>query len=203
MKEFEQLTDTELVQKVIENDSNAIVYLFYVKFIKLFAHNLSKITSNKTLDIKSYINDFFIYLYENDWRRLKTYDPELSLKTWMSTVSYRFFLNSEEGKIDFVRLNPIYNKDDDFVDKTSENQQQTYQDWLKMKDSEILMDINYAIKTIKNERDREIAELMLLQGYEPQQIAEKFNLSVDYVYTVKNRILKSIKNTLKEYNYNI
>jgi DNA-directed RNA polymerase specialized sigma24 family protein len=89
------------------------------------------------------------------------------------------------------------------VDKTSENQQQTYQDWLKMKDSEILMDINYAIKTIKNERDREIAELMLLQGYEPQQIAEKFNLSVDYVYTVKNRILKSIKNTLKEYNYNI
>ena len=32
MKEFEQLTDTELVQKVIENDSNAIVYLFYVKF---------------------------------------------------------------------------------------------------------------------------------------------------------------------------
>ncbi|MDD2204523.1 MAG: sigma-70 family RNA polymerase sigma factor [Bacteroidales bacterium] len=174
-----------------------------MKFIKLFAHNLSKITSNKTLDIKSYINDFFIYLYENDWRRLKTYDPELSLKTWMSTVSYRFFLNSEEGKIDFVRLNPIYNKDDDFVDKTSENQQQTYQDWLKMKDSEILMDINYAIKTIKNERDREIAELMLLQGYEPQQIAEKFNLSVDYVYTVKNRILKSIKNTLKEYNYNI
>ena len=62
-----------------------------------------------------------------------------------------------------------------------------------------MMDINQAIDSITNDRDREIARLLFIEDKEFQVIADRFELSVDYVYTVKNRLVKQLKTKLNSY----
>ena len=56
-----------------------------------------------------------------------------------------------------------------------------------------------AISTITNERDREIAKLLFIEDKEFQSVADRFDLSIDYVYTVKNRLVKQLKAKLGSY----
>ena len=72
-------------------------------------------------------------------------------------------------------------------------------DWVQRCDAGIMMDIQAAIDSIKNERDRMIAVRLLLEDREYGDVAEEFGLTVDYVYTVKNRIVKQLKKSLKDY----
>jgi len=41
-----------------------------------------------------------LYLQENNWKRLKTFQLGESLDTWISVVSYRFFKNYKMKMID-------------------------------------------------------------------------------------------------------
>ena len=72
-------------------------------------------------------------------------------------------------------------------------------DWVQSYDSGLMMDINNAISTITNERDREIAKLLFIEDKEFQSVADRFDLSIDYVYTVKNRLVKQLKAKLGSY----
>lgn len=62
------------------------------------------------------------------------------------------------------------------------------------------MDINQAIDGIKSDRDREIARRLFIDDKEYEAVAEEFGLTVDYVYTIKNRIVKQLRTSLKGYN---
>ena len=72
-------------------------------------------------------------------------------------------------------------------------------DWLQSIDAGIMMDIETAIDAIKSDRDREIAKQLFIEDREYEAIAEEFGLTCDYVYTLKNRIIKQLKTTLKGY----
>ena len=63
-----------------------------------------------------------------------------------------------------------------------------------------MMDVNNAINQIKNERDKQIASRLFLEDKEYESVAQEFGLTVDYVYTVKNRLIKQLRTTLKDYN---
>jgi DNA-directed RNA polymerase specialized sigma subunit len=71
--------------------------------------------------------------------------------------------------------------------------------WVQQSDLGLKKDIMKAIAQIKNERDREIAGLLLMEDRVPDEVAQQFGLSVDYLYTVKNRIIKALRISLKEY----
>lgn len=72
-------------------------------------------------------------------------------------------------------------------------------DWIQHCDAGLMMDIQTAINKIKNDRDRTIAGRLLLEDREYRDVAEEFGLTVDYVYTVKNRLLKQLKKQLSGY----
>lgn len=184
----DRMSDRELVDAVCLNDQRAIVHMFYKKFISIFQYHIYKLFPNKE-DVRDLIDEFFLYLYEDDWRRLRTFDgSKASLATWMSVTSFRFFKNYKHSKIESNGLISISDKWETFVG-----------DWVQSNDTGLLMDINYAIESITNDRDREIARLLFIEDKEFQVIADRFGLSVDYVYTVKNRLVRQLKTRLSTY----
>ena len=184
----ERMSDRELVSAVCSNDQRAIVHMFYKKFISTFQYHVYKLFPYKE-DVRDLIDEFFLYLYENDWRRLRTFDSsKASLATWMSVTSFRFFKNYKHSKIDSNGLISISDKWETFVG-----------DWVQSNDIGLMMDINEAIGAIANERDREIARLLFIEDKEFQVVADRFELSVDYVYTVKNRLVRQLKTKLNSY----
>ncbi|MCQ2118667.1 MAG: hypothetical protein MJY84_01955 [Bacteroidales bacterium] len=185
---FHTWADTRLVGAVTSGDKEAIVYFFYEKFWPTFQYHIYNIFSG-SMDDQELVDEFFLHLYEDDWRRLRTYDPsKAALSTWVSTVSFRFFRNYKRSRIDLNGLVTINEKWDTLR-----------MDWVQDVDEGFLMDVTVAIDSIANERDRDIARCLLIKDEEYENVAKEFGLSVDYVYTVKNRVLKKIRTNLKGY----
>lgn len=180
--------DAELVSAVISGDKDAIVYMFYTKFSATFQYHIYKLFDYK-IEVADLIDEFFLYLYEDEWKRLKVYDSvKSSLSTWISTVSYRFFRDYKRSKIDLNGLITISNK------------WETYRtDWVEEYDKSILIDIEYAIQKLKSDRERKIAEMIFIKDCELEIVAADFQISIDYVYTIKNRVSKQLKVSLEGY----
>ena len=181
-------SDEKLIRAVYSGDHDAIVYMFYTKFSSTFQYHIYKLFDYK-VDVADLVDEFFLFMYEDDWKRLRSFDSnKSSLSTWISTVSYRFFRDYKRSKIDLNGLITISDKWETFRG-----------DWIQSIDAGIMLDIETAIDEIKNERDKEIAKQIFMDDREYEAIAEEFGLTCDYVYTIKNRIIKQLKNTLKEY----
>lgn len=180
--------DAELVSAVISGDKDAIVYMFYTKFSATFQYHIYKLFDYK-IEVTDLIDEFFLYLYEDEWKRLKGYDSaKSSLSTWISTVSYRFFRDYKRSKIDLNGLITISNK------------WETYRtDWVEEYDKSILVDIESAIQKLKSDRERKIAEMIFIKDCELEIVAADFQISIDYVYTIKNRVSKQLKVSLEGY----
>ena len=180
--------DAELVSAVISGDKDAIVYMFYTKFSATFQYHFYKLFDYK-IEVADLIDEFFLYLYEDEWKRLKVYDSvKSSLSTWISTVSYRFFRDYKRSKIDLNGLITISNK------------WETYRtDWVEEYDKSILVDIESAIQKLKSDRERKIAEMIFIKDCELEIVAAEFQISIDYVYTIKNRVSKQLKVSLEGY----
>ena len=182
-------SDGRLIKAVLFGEQDAIVYMFYTKFSATFQYHIYKLFDYK-VEVSDLVDEFFLFMYEDNWRRLRSFDSSLSsLSTWISTVSYRFFRDYKKSKIDLNGAITISDKWETFRG-----------DWVQSIDAGIMMDIETAIDAIKSERDKEIAKQLFIEDREYEAIAEEFGLTCDYVYTVKNRIIKQLKKTLKGYN---
>lgn len=182
-------SDERLVKAVLSGDQDAIVYMFYTKFSATFQYHIYRLFDYK-VEVSDLVDEFFLFMYEDDWWRLRSFDRSLSsLSTWISTVSYRFFRDYKRSKIDLNGAITISDKWESFRG-----------DWIQSIDAGIMMDIETAISAIKNERDRNIAKQIFIDDREYDAIAKDFDLTCDYVYTVKNRLVKQLKTMLKGYN---
>lgn len=188
-QDFSSWSDRELVSAVTSGNQNAIVYMFYTKYSATFQYHIYKLFNGK-VEVSDLVDEFFMFLLEDDWRRLRSFDPEKSsLSTWISTVSFRFFRDYKRSKIDLNGIITISDKWEAFRG-----------DWMESVEAGLVMDIKAAIAEIKSDRDRNIADKLFIQDTEYEAVAEEFGLSVDYVYTVKNRIVKQLRGSLKGYN---
>ena len=189
IKDYSSCNDRDLIRAVISGNQDAIVYLFYTKFSATFQYHIYRLFNSK-VDVSDLVDEFFLFLFEDDWKRLRSFDPDkASLSTWISTVSFRFFRDYKRSKIDSNGLITISNQWESFR-----------RDWVESVEVDMDMDIRAAIDEIKNDRDRQIAEKLLVEDKEFKAVAEEFGITVDYVYTVKNRIIKQLRDNLKGYN---
>ena len=188
-QDFSKWSDRELVSAVTSGNQGAIVYMFYTKYSATFQYHIYRLFNCK-IEVADLVDEFFLFLLEDNWKRLRSFDPDkASLNTWISTVSFRFFRDYKRSKID---LNGLI---------TISDQWETFRgDWMESVEAGLAMDIRAAIDGIKSERDRKIAEKLFVEDKEYEAVAKDFGLTVDYVYTVKNRIVKQLRGSLKGYN---
>lgn len=181
-------SDERLIKAVLSGDQDAVVYMFYTKFSATFQYHIYKLFDYK-VDVSDLVDEFFLFMFEDNWRRLRSFDSSLSsLSTWISTVSYRFFRDYKRSKIDLNGAITISDKWETFRG-----------DWVQSVDAGIMLDIETAIGNIRSDRDREIAKQLFVDDKAYEDIADEFGLTCDYVYTIKNRIIKQLRTTLKGY----
>ena len=114
-----------------------------------------------------------------NWKHLRSYNPSMSqLNTWISVVSFRFFMNFKKSKIDSNGLISIYEQWDEKILRYKQECQE-----------QVKMDVNKAIDSLKNNTEREVAQEILIEGIDIKDVAKKHNLTVDYTYTVKSRAI--------------
>ena len=185
---LEHIADSDLVALLLKNDEKAVLYFFYKKYYSVFEYHVYKIFPYEQ-SVQELVHEFFLHLAEHDWRRLRSFNPEKAqLNTWVSVVSFRFFLNFKKSKIDSNGLVTICEQWDERI--------------LQFKsagEEQVRMDVSKAIDSLKNETEREVARKLLIEGAGVQEVAKEHDLSVDYTYTVKSRAVAQLRNILKDY----
>ncbi|MBR6131371.1 MAG: sigma-70 family RNA polymerase sigma factor [Bacteroidales bacterium] len=184
----QHISDADLVERVLANDEKAVLYFFYEKYYSVFEYHIYKIYAYE-VSVQGLVHEFFLHLADNDWRRLRSFDAsKAQLNTWVSVVSFRFFLNYKKSKIDSNGLVTIYEQWDE---KILNYKQECH--------NQVKMDVMKAIESLKNATERDVAKELLLDGVEIQDVAKKHQLSVDYAYTVKSRAMAHLRKILKDY----
>ena len=182
------ISDTHLVERLLANDEKAVLYFFYEKFYSTFEYHVYRIFPYE-VDVQALVHEFFLYLVADDWRRLRSFNSEKAqLNTWVSVVSFRFFMNFKKRKIDSNGLVAIYEQWDD---KIMQYKQECH--------DQVRMDVRKAVERLKNDTERDVARKLLFDGVEIQEVAKMHQLSVDYAYTVKSRAMAHLRKMLKDY----
>ena len=189
LKSLQHLTDAELVERLLDNNEEAIRFVFYDHFNSLLRYNAQKAAGNKQVEFNDLIQELFIYISKDNWEKLRKYNPQMPFANWFSVVSYRFFKDFTFSMIDSSQTVPI-----DHIDDHSELLKGD-----EMRTS-IMMDIKNAIKKAEPPRDRQILEALLLNEEDPADVARNFNVTIDNLYNIKRRaIAKLIQRHLQDY----
>ena len=181
--------DAQLVAELLAGNEGALHYVFYDHFKPLLKMNAYKAAGTKQVEYDDLVQELYLYLSNNDWEKLRKYNPERPFVNWFSVVSYRFFKDFSCSMIDLSNQIPISNMNDHQTAFMSNGTIGT-----------IMMDIKQAISKLKPPRDSEILEALLLRDEEPETVAKRHNVTVDNLYNIKRRaIAKLIKQHLIDY----
>lgn len=172
-------TDQQFVADLLANDGKALECLLYDRYRSLLRFNALKAAPNVPVD--DLVQELYLYLSTDNWARLKKYDPTLPFDRWLSVVSYRFFKDFSLRMIDSRRQIPITNIEDQQLLNAGTTQM-----------NQIMMDIKKGFDELEPPRDREILTALILCDEEPQEVANRFNVTVDNLYNIKRRALAKL-----------
>ena len=88
MNDSRQLSDFEIIQKIINNKEKHLYGIIYDRYSNLIYHRCYGF-SNTNEEAKDLTQDIFIKAY----LKLNTFTENVSFKSWLYTLAYRFCIN--------------------------------------------------------------------------------------------------------------
>jgi DNA-directed RNA polymerase specialized sigma24 family protein len=180
-----ETTDKEIVSNVIMDDEKSIQRLFFEKCTPIFQYIVRKIFDYQ-VEENELINEFYLYLKENDWYKLRQFDYRYKLTTWISIVAYNFFKRKRDEL--------IINKSTEYL--LTEQITDNYVLSMMDDDVEILLGI------LRNKRYRFVIRKLILENDEPQKIANEMCITVNNLYAIKFRALQQFQKIIEKKQQN-
>lgn len=171
-------TDQEIVGAILRNDSRMIEYFFCRKCSKLLSYIAVSMFDNK-VDRRELVSELLLYIASDDWRKLSQFDFRSSLMTWMSVVAIRFFQKKREDLMESDSSQAlITEKLVSYHPSVTEEQR---------------MDLDDALRRMKNPRYREVIQALDLEDRQPEVVAEQLSITVANLYNLHRRALIQLR----------
>lgn len=182
MKELIQLSDREIVAGIIANNSRIIKYFFFEKCSRIFVYIINSVFDGK-IQKEELLNELFIYLAKDDWKKLREFNFNSSLMTWISIVATRFFVRKRDKLIENDSSESLLL---DIKEKTLEN--------LPIDNINLQM----AIDILPNHRYRQVIQLIDLQDVPYKDVASLMEVSIANLYNIHRRAIAQLRLILIE-----
>lgn len=157
-------------------DEEIIVGFFYGELRGMLEAVRHKVFHGR-VEFDEMVSELYLFLAWDDWRRLKTFDARngCSLKTWLSTVAWRFFLGHRKWFSSLPGDEP-----EEFPCCSSK----------EMADR---VDVRMILDTMPNRRYSEAVNLLVLRGFEAKEVAELWHTNVSNVYNIRHRAIDQFR----------
>ncbi|MBR6878346.1 MAG: sigma-70 family RNA polymerase sigma factor [Bacteroidales bacterium] len=181
---FNRLSDRQLVEMLLANDEEAVEYVFFHRCDGMFEHIVNSILPNGNKG--ELINEYYLYLREDDWRRLRQFEFRSGLNTWLTIVAIRFFnskkslAQTNDKALNSLPMDKAENVADDF---------DVYHEMSRV-------ELYDAINRLSKPRER-LALLGELMGKSAESIAEELGCTVAAVYNLTKKARKAVKKMMK------
>ncbi len=182
------MTDQEIIQGLIARDNRVTKEFFFEKCRPLFCSIMQKVFDYE-VDYDEFVNELYIYLMENDAIKLRNFEYRSSVYQWLKILSIRFFINKRGRMIEDVSQEAPYDGRNQKVATT--------EDMTAEGDMERLFD------NMPNKRYVYVIRRLLLEDWEPEQLAKDMNITTANLYNIKRRavaqLTRAALNDIKEY----
>lgn len=193
------MTDKELVDLVINNNKEAILYLLYDRYyndLKYYAYEYN------CLDyLDELINHLYLHLRGNDleWRRLKNFQWKSSFRTYLSSIASDQFLKYRKKMIDSIISNVNKRGEDNGQNPTNDPDEDVRKVWVleaiaKLRNDEYRLIL---IKELEGFNHKEIAKMIEEKRKRENKVATyKHEIVVPnahYVDMIKARAVKEVR----------
>lgn len=180
----DKYTDKEIVDGLIANDENIIRHFFLEKCAPMLGYIIKKVYAYR-VERDELVSELFIYLQENNWHKLRQFDFRSKLTTWLSVVAVRFFIKKRNLLIESDEKNTL-------IDQIKES------GYDPVKDMFIKMDVRHALERMPNARYREVLYEWFINGMEPEELADRMNITLANLYNLKLRAVQQIAEIIKK-----
>ncbi|MGV8134412.1 MAG: sigma-70 family RNA polymerase sigma factor [Mangrovibacterium sp.] len=187
--ELERMTDRELIDQVILDNEAVIKYVFFEKCNTLLRYIVREIFSDQ-LQREELISELYLYLREDNWRKVREFEGRSKFITWISVVAVRFFLKKRASLIVSAGNRTLYTE----VVKQIPD---------KSRDNEMIsrIDLINAIQKLKSPREKFVVLTIGIEGRDVDEVAGQLGITRANLYNIKKRALDKLSVILKEDQY--
>lgn len=180
------MTDQQIIQALIARDERVTQQFFFKSCRPLFKSIIFYVFSYE-VDYDEFVNEFYLYLMENDAYRLRQFQGRSTIYQWLKVTATRYFIAKRDNMIDMAPKDALY-ETPDRGDEYEEERQMTAQ-----------MDIERLFALMHNKRYVYVIQRLVLQEAEPQIVAQELGTNVDNLYNIKKRAIAALTDiALKE-----
>lgn len=167
-----------MVASILDNEIGAIQYFFNIRCSGLFAYIIENIFDGN-IDKRELPQELFLYLAENNWRKVRQFDFRSKFITWVSVVAVRFFQKKREALMEKSNHSTLNDK--------------RWQEPMARISIEQRMDLQTALQKMPNSRYRKVIEKLDLQEMRPEELANEMEITVDNLYNIHRRALVQLR----------
>ena len=182
------MTDKEIVQGLIARDNRVTEEFFFVKCRPLFCSIIQKVFDYE-VEYDEFVNELYVYLMANDASKLRNFEYRSTVYQWLKVLAIRFFINKRARMIDDTSQETPYDGRSQTAD--------TEKDMTAEGDMERLFD------NMPNKRYVHVIRRLILEDWEPEQLAHEMNITTANLYNIKRRAMAQLTrvalNDIKEY----
>ena len=172
------MSDKEIIQALINRDERVTYHFFFEKCRPLFVSIIRYVFSYE-VDYDEFVNEFYLYLMENDAARLRAFEGRSSIFQWLKVVAIRYFVQKRDNLIEDVSREPLMNEASEEMDSSAAAMTAK-------------IDVEQLLNQLRNERYAFVIKRLVLEDAEPKEIAEELNITVDNLYNIKKRAIAAL-----------
>lgn len=170
------MTDLQLIDLLIARDEQVTQQFFFKDCRPLFMSIIHHIFHDKA-EYDELINELYLYLMEDDARRLRQFEGRSSIYQWLKTTAIRFFLE----------------KRDEMIEKDSEQHLLEQVAAIKTIETEphqtAKIDVTSLLARMPNKRYAYVIKRLVLEDATPAIVAQELDITVDNLYNIKKRAI--------------
>ena len=180
------MTDQQIIEALIARDGTVTEKFFFVNCRPLFTSIIRNVFSYE-VDYDEFVNEFYLYLIEDDARRLRQFQYRSSIYQWIKVIAIRYFVAKRDSMIDMEAKETL-------IDNAAQGE--TVDEEKKMTAK---MDIEHLFSLMFNKRYSYIIRRLVLEEAEPKTVAKELDITVENLYNIKKRAMATLTSiALKE-----
>ena len=188
--------EKRIVDGLLARDEKITKEFFYKKCRPMF-HGIIHEVFRDSKDYDDRINEFYVFLLEQDGRRLKTFGksdrlmPEtdcngaFALIGWIRTTARRYFIHM------FKQEQEVLSRRELSFDENGEKKEVDHIDE-SVEDPWIKTDLD-TLLSLTNPKDKEILLKYFIQDMDAEEISKELGISLPNLYNIKSRALKRLE----------
>lgn len=182
------MTDREIIQGLIEKDDGVTREFFFGTCRPLFCSIIGQLFCYD-VDYDEFVNELYVYLMDDDARKLKEFEYRSSVYTWLKILAIRYFIKKRDRLIDDSPLKPLYEEPVQSDEK---------EDGLTAES-----DLERLLSLMPNDRYAYVIRKLVLDDCEPEGLADEMGITTANLYNIKRRAMAQLTlialNDINEY----